>query len=68
MTDPELLTPDEVAKMLRVHQQTLRRWRADMEGPPFVILSERIIRYPAEGLRDWVDSNWRTVNEANHDL
>jgi len=67
MSDTTLLTPEEVARMLRVHPQTLRRWRMDHEGPPFIAVSERIIRYKRDDVSEWLNENWRTVEEVQAD-
>jgi len=63
----DLLTPHEVAALLRVHPQTLRRWRADGEGPAYLMLSERVLRYRREDIDAWLVDNWRVVDEAADD-
>lgn len=50
---PEFLKEKEVADMLRVKRQTLSRWRADGQGPPFVQV-EGSIRYPRDSLEAWL--------------
>ena len=51
----ELLTPAEVADYLRAHTRSLSRWRTEGAGPPFVRVGS-LIRYPADGLEDWLSS------------
>ncbi|MEV0361193.1 helix-turn-helix transcriptional regulator [Nocardia fusca] len=40
-------TTEEVARILSVDASSLRRWRTAMppQGPPFVQVSDRVIRY-----------------------
>lgn len=52
----ELLTPDWVAEKLGVSDQALRAWRMRNEGPPYVQVSERVIRYPAAKFVAWLES------------
>lgn len=53
----ELMTPDEVADLLKVSHGTLENWRYRGEGPPFVKLGSRRrspVRYPRKGVDDWM--------------
>lgn len=50
----ELLTPNEVAELLKVSIPTLSRWRGDAAGPPFVAM-QGSIRYPRDKLQAWID-------------
>ncbi|WP_353962555.1 helix-turn-helix domain-containing protein [Streptomyces sp. NBC_00006] len=50
-----LMTPAETAEYLRVSSFTLRNWRYQGEGPPFVKLG-KCVRYLASDVRDWVES------------
>lgn len=51
---PRLLTPAEVSEYLGCSVDTLRRWRAEMTGPPSIKLSRRCVRYDAAALRAWL--------------
>ncbi|WP_067502254.1 AlpA family transcriptional regulator [Actinoplanes sp. TFC3] len=64
-TDTELITTEELAKMLRVDPSSIRRWRTarPVQGPPFIQLSERAIMYSIEDVRAWLASR-RVTPEA----
>jgi predicted DNA-binding transcriptional regulator AlpA len=49
-----LLREKEVAEFLGLSSATLRNWRTRGDGPPFVRLSGRAIRYQPAALREWV--------------
>lgn len=52
-----MMRPEDAAKFIGVHPKTLGRWRvAGAGGPPWVRLSERIIRYRASDLSAWLDA------------
>jgi len=53
----ELLTSTEVAKILKVHVQTLAKWRMTGKGPDFVILEKRAVRYRQSVINKYIDSN-----------
>jgi hypothetical protein len=63
MVEPDLLTPDEVARQLRVSRSTLAKWRCGLTGPPFVRLNGRHGRivYPRAGLAGWVAGHVHTA-------
>jgi predicted DNA-binding transcriptional regulator AlpA len=42
---PQLLLPSDVATLLGVGVRTLERWRSTGEGPRFIRLSSKTIRY-----------------------
>ena len=46
MTD-ELLTTNEVSRRLKVSREKLRRWRREGDGPPFLKVGPRTVRYRA---------------------
>ena len=57
MTPTELMTPEEVADLLKVSPGTLENWRYRGEGPPFVKLGHKRrspVRYPRKGVDDWM--------------
>lgn len=49
----------EVAQLLGVAERTLEKWRRTGEGPPFISISRRCIRYRIADLRDWQDQHVR---------
>lgn len=50
-----LFSPKEVAEMIGVTENSLYRWRAADEGPPFLQLSPHgPVRYEREGLLAWM--------------
>jgi predicted site-specific integrase-resolvase len=60
--EPCLLRPEDVAKLLRISENTLHYWRCKghLAGPSFIRLNPRgRIRYSLETLRDYIAS--RTV-------
>ena len=54
MPDLKLLTPQEVAKILRVSIDALAQLRHRGRGPKFVKLGERRVRYPEDELLRWL--------------
>jgi hypothetical protein len=52
----ELVTTEELARLLRRDPSTLRRWRTGvpMQGPPFLKLSTGITVYDMEDVRLWL--------------
>jgi DNA-binding transcriptional MerR regulator len=52
----EYLTETEVARLLRVSTRSLRRYRAEGTGPPWIRVSERVYRYPREALEAWLQA------------
>jgi predicted site-specific integrase-resolvase len=54
-TDPDpLLTPEAVAVRLTVKAKTLERWRATGDGPPFVRVSRKVVRYRRQDLEAFI--------------
>lgn len=50
-----LLNETEVSDLLGVHRSTLRRWRHDGQGPPWVRI-EGTVRYPVAGLDTYLEA------------
>ncbi len=49
-------TPKEVVERLRVGDGTLRRWRSEGKGPPFVKIGDGQsgrVRYPIKEFHEW---------------
>jgi hypothetical protein len=49
-----LLTPQEVAKILRIPVGTLAQWRYRRIGPPYLKIGHHV-RYKAEALGAWIN-------------
>ena len=63
MTDQEptsLLTEAEAARLLNFTPRFLQARRARGDGPPWVSISARAIRYRRSDLLDWIESHVRT--------
>lgn len=59
MSDFEpLLTEQDAARLLNAHPGTLRNWRCQGKGPPYVALGAAV-RYAPEALRQYVDTRTR---------
>jgi len=63
MTDQEptsLLTEAQAARLLNFTPRFLQARRARGDGPPFVFISARAIRYRRSDLLEWIESHVRT--------
>jgi len=49
------LTTEEAAEYLGLSHRTLQDWRCAKEGPPYVVLGPRNIKYDIRDLDAWVD-------------
>jgi excisionase family DNA binding protein len=54
----QLLTTEELATRLRVNPSTIRRWRLDDVGPPYLRVGT-VYRYPVSALDAWIAENVR---------
>jgi hypothetical protein len=52
-TEPELLTPADVATILSLKAGTLAVWRRKNQGPPWLHIGSRVF-YPARELHRWL--------------
>ena len=52
----EYLDEDEVAALLKRTKRTLRGWRQQRTGPPWVKPTMDLILYPKNGFRDWLSA------------
>jgi Helix-turn-helix domain len=50
----ELLSTVEAAEWLGLKEITLREWRSDRKGPPYIEISARCIRYALKDLEKYV--------------
>lgn len=53
--DDELLTDAEVTALTKIQRNTLANWRATGQGPRFVKLGKRSVRYRRSDLRAFID-------------
>ena len=58
-SDP-LLDTNQVARILGYRPRTLEGMRSRGDGPPFIRLSPRAVRYRLSDLESWLDSRRRT--------
>jgi predicted DNA-binding transcriptional regulator AlpA len=47
------LNTAQAAEWLGLEESTLRDWRSDRKGPPYIKISARCIRYAMEDLVKW---------------
>lgn len=57
-----LMTTEEAAEFLGFSPRMLEKRRHRGDGPPYVRISSRAVRYRPEALRRWLDE--RTVNRS----
>ena len=53
----DLIKTAEAAKILNQQPETLRAWRSSNDGPPYVRMAERAIRYHRLTLQKWATEN-----------
>ncbi|HET6815311.1 MAG TPA: helix-turn-helix domain-containing protein [Actinomycetota bacterium] len=57
MAEPEpndgRLSTNQLAERYHVRPETVRRWRSKGQGPPYVVLSSRLVRYPLAAVEEW---------------
>jgi hypothetical protein len=54
-----LLTPKDAAKVLKVSLSWLAKARMRGDGPPFIRIGQRCIRYSQQALLQWMKSRQR---------
>lgn len=54
VTNLGLISEPTAAAVLGIGYTTLRRMRLRGDGPPFVVLGERLVRYREVDLEDWL--------------
>jgi excisionase family DNA binding protein len=54
----QLLTTEELAKRMRVNPSTVRRWRLDDAGPPYLRVGT-VYRYPVSAVEAWIAESVR---------
>jgi predicted DNA-binding transcriptional regulator AlpA len=60
-----LLLPEEVAGQLGVSRKALERWRCTGEGPRFVRLGHKTVRYRAEDVETFIGARVRVSTSAH---
>ena len=61
------LTTIEVSKILGIPVQTLKSWRSsNPQGPEYMKLGQRIVRYPKSSLEKWLAKS--VVNQQEEAL
>ncbi len=61
-TQELLLTESETARRLGVSVNGLRKWRREGQGPRFIRLGSRLIRYSAVDLDTWLHNRTQEPN------
>ena len=64
-TTDRLLTPAETAERLRLHVTTLAGQRQRGDGPPYVRLGRKCVRYREADIEAWLES--RTIGDIERD-
>lgn len=64
MFDTKFLTTEEAAGLLGLSRKTLERWRLTGEGPKFVRLSSRCVRYREADLDEWASTRTYSSTSA----
>nr|WP_246017333.1 helix-turn-helix domain-containing protein [Micromonospora pisi] len=56
------MSTEELAELLDVDPSTIRRWRTapPVQGPPFIQISERVVKYATADVQRWLSA--RRVN------
>ncbi len=55
MNDGKYLSETELSALLRVSQRTIQRWRANGDGPPFIRVGAKSIRYELSSCKAWAE-------------
>jgi excisionase family DNA binding protein len=56
--EPQILTTNEAADLLRVSRQSLAKWRVSGDGPPYLKLGRRVL-YRSDDLESWLGARRR---------
>lgn len=52
-----LLTPSQAAKILKVSQEKLKRWRESRKPPQFYLLNQTVVRYAMFDLIEFLNES-----------
>jgi hypothetical protein len=58
------LNTEQAAEWLGMKANTLKEWRSDRKGPPYMEISPRCIRYALEDLIKWRDDRRHDGGQA----
>lgn len=62
---PRLMTTDDLAQLLGLTTDTIKRMRQDGTGPAFVSLGRsRLVRYQPRDVQAWLDASKRTSTKG----
>ena len=66
--DPDaLLNQGQAASLIGVSERTLECWRWRGDGPPYVKISRRAVRYRRRDIREWAESRLqRSTSEPQY--
>lgn len=59
-----LLTPDDVARMMRVSRRTVSTWRYRGKGPRYVHVTHNCVRYRMSEVRKWLSDREKQESEV----
>jgi Ni,Fe-hydrogenase III large subunit len=62
------LTPAEVAERWRIHEVTLRNWRAARKGPPYTKLADNTVIYSLSAILTFERDRTITVHKKTRGL
>lgn len=64
--DSKYLSEHELSALLKVSTRTIQRWRASGDGPPFIRVGAKSIRYELSSCKTWTEQ--RTFNHHAQEL
>jgi predicted DNA-binding transcriptional regulator AlpA len=50
----KFIGPEDLAKWLQISPRTIQQWRARRQGPPYVRVSYKQVRYAVEDVESWL--------------
>lgn len=66
MDDSHLIDPKEAALRLGITPNRLAKLRMTLDGPEFVVIGRRSIRYSPVVIREWLDTRKRRSTESSN--
>ena len=57
-----LMTSTEVANILRVSSQSLKMWRKNGTGPPWIKVNQTTVRYSQNSLYKWLNCDCKPLH------